>query len=374
MRIGRVIIATLVAALPAVPGAAWSAGAAEDRSLSGAGGTLLGVVPQREINGRDAELMTDAGIDSIRVLVPWSAIESERGSYDWTATDLLVERSADAGLTVLPFLSSEPRWAWALDGHDQCSAKCANYAPSSPPTRGAFARFTAAAVRRYGPDGSFWDEHDALPYHPVHAWQIWNEENSPFFFRPRPNAYLYAALLRRAADEIRAADPDAEVILGGVWSLDGTPGGVVGSAEYLRELYRVGDVVDSFDAIAVHPYAGGAAAVFEQIRALRRVARRAGDGSVELWVTELGWAASGKRHEPLVKGRVGQARMLRRVFGRLMRHRLELGLRGAYWYAWRDTDRGAAVCSWCAHSGLLSRAGEPRPAYRAMWALARGRG
>ncbi len=373
MRIGRSTRAAVVAAILALAVVSAAIGAGADGpSASDDRQTLLGVVPQREIGDHDTELMAAAGLDSVRLLMPWSTIEVVRGRYEWTGMDALVERSAAAGLTVLPFLSSEPAWAWTLDGHE-CSTKCVNYAPSSPPTRGAFAQFAGAAVRRYGPDGSFWADHPGLQYRPIEVWQIWNEENSPFFYRPRADAYMYAALLRRAATEIRAADPEAEVVLGGIWSLDDTPGGVIGSARYLRDLYRVGGIEESFDGIAIHPYDGDAAGVLEQVRAVRRVSRRAGDRSVALWVSELGWAASGRRGEALVKGRAGQARMLRRVFGRLVSKRQRLQLRGAYWYAWRDTERGTAVCSWCAHSGLLSRAGIPRPAYHAMRRLARGR-
>lgn len=374
MRIGRVALAVigtgvLAAALGAsepVPAQDPFAAEGEDSS------TLLGIVPQRDVDGHDIELMSRTGVDSIRVLLPWTVIEPERGSYDWSAGDEVISAAAKAGLIPLPFLSGTPKWAWELDGRE-CSSKCSNYAPSSPPTRGAFAQFASAAVRRYGPDGTFWEEHPDLPYTPVGAWQIWNEQNSPFFYRPAPDAYAYAALLERVSQEIRSVDPDAEVVLGGIWSLEDRPSGVVGAGNYLRRLYRIDGVEASFDGIAIHPYDGSAAGALEQVRTVRRVARRAGDGSVGLWVTELGWAASGKVNEALVKGRRGQARMLKRVFGRLMRSREELRLRGAYWFAWRDTERGRAVCSWCAHSGLLSRSGRPRPAYEAMRALAERR-
>jgi polysaccharide biosynthesis protein PslG len=259
-----------------------------------------------------------------------------------------------------------------LDGRE-CSVHCGPFAPSSNATRAAYARFAGAAVNRYGPGGTFWLDHPELPYLPVHAWQIWNEQNSPFFFRPGPDPESYAALLRAAANEIRAADPRAEIVLGGVWSADDTPSGVVGSARYMRALYRVPQVSDSFDGIAIHPYDAHVRGVFEQISAVRRAARRAGDGGVDLWVTELGWASSGRPNEGLVKGAAGQARMLTRAFGRLLGRADRYHLRGAFWYAWRDTDRGRAVCRWCAYSGLVSREGVPKLAYGAMQALAWGR-
>jgi hypothetical protein len=332
----------------------------------------LGVVPQRDLDDSDTVLMRGAGIDSIRIWLSWSQVESNGGHYDWDAPDAMVRTAASAGLTAFPFLFTEPDWAAEMDGHD-CSLHCGPFAPSSNATRAAYARFAGAAVNRYGPGGSFWQDHPELPYLPVHSWQIWNEQNSPFFFGPRPDPKSYAALLRTAATEIRQADPRAEIVLGGVWSADDTPSGVVGSARYLRELYRVPHVSDSFDAIAIHPYDAHLRGVFDQISALRHAARRSGDGRVGLWVTELGWASSGRPGEGLVKDDAGQARLLTRAFGRLLGRADRYHLRGAFWYAWRDTDSGRAVCRWCAYSGLVSREGVPKLAYGAMQALAWGR-
>jgi hypothetical protein len=365
--------AALVALTAVMLGSLGAVGAASPGGRAGPTGPesiVLGVVPQRPIDHAETARMSHAGIDSIRFLISWGQVESERGSYDWSASDSVIADAASAGLTALPFLYTEPQWALELDGY-RCSVRCGTYAPSTAPTRGAYGQFAGAAVRRYGPGGTFWDDHPGLPYLPVRAWQIWNEQNAPFFFRPRPDTYLYAAMLGRASEEIRAADPGAEVVLGGVWSAEDRPNGVIGSAHYLRDLYRVRGVEESFDAVAIHPYDGRVSGVMDQIRAVRRVAGRADDGAVDLWVTELGWASSGKAREPLVKGRAGQARMLSRAFGRLRADRRELRLRATYWFAWRDTDRGGAICAWCAHSGLLSRSGREKPAYGAMRELAR---
>ncbi|MFL5869445.1 MAG: hypothetical protein ACJ75R_00050 [Solirubrobacterales bacterium] len=356
MPIARPLLAALAASLiVAAPGAAIDEPPARPQ-------LTVGVVPQRDYDSVDTAMMDAAGIESIRVWLPWSQIESVRGHYDWSATDAAIRRGAEAGLASFPFLFTEPDWAIELDGHD-CFDRCATYAPSSATTRDAYAGFAGAAVRRYGPDGTFWADHPELPYLPIHSWQIWNEQNAPAFFGPRPDPELYAAMLRPAAREIRGADPDAEIVLGGMFSARDRSGGVVGSAHYLREFYEVGDVADSFDSIAIHPYARHVHEVFAQIGAMRSVARQVGDGSVGLWVTELGWASRGRRSLGLVTDRAGQARRLKRSFSRLVHDRDRLNLRGVFWYAWRDTEHGAAVCSWCPHSGLISRAGVAKPAY-----------
>jgi hypothetical protein len=329
----------------------------------------LGVVPQRDIDGFDTAMMAAAGVDSVRLFLAWSQVEEVRGRYDWGQVDERIGRAARVGLSAFPFLFTEPDWAVELDGND-CSERCGTFAPSSSTTRDAYGRFAGAAVRRYGPDGTFWAEHPELPYMPIHSWQIWNEQNSPYFFRPSPNPELYAAMLRSSEREIRAADPGAEIVLGGVFSAKDRPGGLVGSAHYLRELYRVGGVAGSFDSIAIHPYARHVRAVFAQIHAMRGVANRFGDRSAGFWVTEIGWASRGRRSDGLVTDRAGQARHLARSFARLVRKRDRLNLRGAFWFAWRDTEHGVPVCSWCPHAGLLSRGGHAKPAYDALRRLA----
>ena len=86
-----------------------------------------------------------------------------------------------------------------------------------------------------------------------------------------------------------------------------------------------------------------------------------------LWVTELGWASRGRRSLGLVTDRSGQAHRLARSFARLLRQRDRLNLRGAFWFAWRDTEHGVPVCSWCPHAGLISRTSPtPWPARRSI--------
>jgi hypothetical protein len=351
---------------------AYAWGQSGDEWSTPPGGVTLGVVPQRDLDRTDTALMSAAGIDSIRTWFSWGQVEAQRGRYDWAGVDNKVATAAHDGIVILPFLFGAPEWAVTEDGY-RCPDRCLSYAPASAATREAYADFAAAAVRRYGPDGSFWAEHPGLNHVPVRSWQIWNEQNSRFFYRPAANARSYAELLRLAASRIRSVDPGAEIVLGGMWSVKDRPEGVIGSTHYLRQLYRVPGIEDSFDAIAIHPYAKRLGDVFRQLDLVRSAARRAGDGGVGLWVTELGWASDGRRDEGLVKNPDQQARLLERAFNRLIRRHSHYHLRGAYWYSWRDTPKGEAVCVWCAYSGLISRQGSLKPAYDAMRTLSLAR-
>jgi hypothetical protein len=64
--------------------------------------------------------------------------------------------------------------------------------------------------------------------------------------------------------------------------------------------------------------------------------------------------------------------MLRLTFTRLLENAARWDVRAAYWYAWRDTERGQAVCGWCPWSGLIDRVGRKKPAYWELRTVARG--
>ena len=81
------------------------------------------------------------------------AIEPYPGQLDFVLTDLLVAGAPVNGMSVLPYVVGTPA------GVDDL----ADRQPSEPPTtraaRAAYAETLAAVVERYGPQGSFWEQH-----------------------------------------------------------------------------------------------------------------------------------------------------------------------------------------------------------------------
>ena len=358
MRFGVAALVALALLTPAAGGAGGSDGTEE---------LTIGVVPQRSIERGETGDMTDAGISSVRVWISWAQVEWVRGEFDWGGVDQAIAANADGGLTTLPFLFGTPPWA---GNHDGCEGECVAFAPRSEETREAFARFAAAAVRRYGPHGAFWDQRRGLPYRPVETWQIWNEPNLSSFYRPAVDPIGYASLVQAAAERIRRADPHAKVVLAGLSGTD-TNAKRISTSSFLTQLYSVRDIAASFDGIAVHPYDRNVRGTLDQIENARTIAAMNGDHP-DLYVTELGWSSAGKRRWGLVKTPDGQARLLRLTLTSLLDNADRLDLRAVYWYAWRDTDRGHSVCGWCPWSGLLDRVGDPKPAYWALRALTQG--
>ncbi len=364
------VLAGLLALLSPLGGAA--DGERPERASRAAGDLAIGVVPQRdELGVRQARMIRAAGVDSVRLWLPWSGVELERDTLNWSAIDRVVALTAREGLDLLPFLFGSPEWAAERDGHDCTGFACIPYPPASIETRYAFARFAARAVERYGPQGAFWAANPELPFRPITAWQVWNEQNSESFYRPDADVGAYAALLKTTAGAIRAADPEAQVILGGMFGKRSTSR-LIDARRYLRDLYRVPGIESSFDGVAVHPYDSRAGGALASVRAARAVIRRNRDDA-GLWVTEIGWASKGRRGHNLVKSEPVQAALLRRTFTALLRHAGRWNLRGAYWYAWRDTRRGKAICEWCPGAGLTSVKGRAKPSYYALKRVARRR-
>ena len=214
----------------------------------------------------------------------------------------MVAANARGGMTTLPFLFGTPAWAAGDDGQACFGGDCASYAPRTQETRDAFADFAAAAVRRYGPGGNFWDQHRALPYRPIETWQIWNEPNLSSFYSPSVDPSGYALLVAAGAAGIRSEDPDAQVLLAGLTG-NRTNRKRMSTRGFLKGLYTVPGIATSFDGIAVHPYNRKARGTIDQIKAARKIASANLDNA-GIWVTEVGWASAGKRKKwGLVKSR-----------------------------------------------------------------------
>jgi hypothetical protein len=334
---------------------------------------FFGVVPQGAPSDRDARWMSAGGVGAIRLPLAWSAVEPAPPGgpaapgepvshhYDWTRFDRAVAIAVGHDLEVLPFLYHTPRWLGTT--------------PQTLPTgdqsqRSAWTEFVRAAVRRYGPDGDFWFEHspfsaDPLPIRPISRWQVWNEENFFYFAYPVAPAD-YSLLLADAAAAIRTVDPDARVVLGGLYGRphEGPPT-AMRAAPYLQRLYAIPGSRESFDEVAVHPYAPRAAGMKRLVEAVRRVIADNHDDA-GLLITEFGWGSqSGPRAVSFERGLGGQARQLRRAYRGLIAARRRLRLRRVYWFSWKDA--GPPGCRICDSTGLFRRGEgfDAKPAWRA---------
>jgi hypothetical protein len=311
--------------------------------------------------------MAQGRLGTVRVFVNWAAIDrTSSDNNNWSTIDPIVEAAAADGLTVTPFIFGTPEWVARDLDHRACSpSTCGLFAPAGQLALEQWKRFLVEAVERYGPGGEFFADRPYLPYQPITVWQLWNEQNSQTFYRPKPDVDSYATLVRSGTDAVHSVDPDARILLGGMF---GSPGGEdepkLFAWNYLRRLYRIPGIADQFDGVAVHPYAARMSKVIEQVKLMHKEIVRAHDPA-EMWITEVGWS-SGTGGTPLERGEKGQASRLREAMTWFIGHQAAYGIENVTWFAWRDLA-GKPICQWCANAGLFEAGAlTPKPAWRAL--------
>ena len=306
-----------------------------------------------EFKAGELEAMAASGATSIATLLPWHALQPDGPeSYNWGGTDALVAEAARQDIEVIFILYGTP-------GHLTSQHQIAPV--GSAAVEAGWRGFVRTAVKRYGPGGEFWQTHVG-PVLPVRAWQVWQEPGLRFFYQPKPSVKGYVELLRATSKAIRASDPGANVLMGGLNDPQGGPH--ISLRTFLKRFYKVGGagIRKKFDALALHPYGVDNKPILRKLRLARDEMRRAGDGKKPIWVTELGWSSQ-KGENRLQVGEKQQKRRLGDALRALKRNKRELGIRRVLTFTWRDSQP-TSPC-WCETAGLLDFDGEPKPALRA---------
>jgi hypothetical protein len=339
-----------------------------------------GIVPQASPNLEQLQRLKRGGVSSIRIPVVWTAVQTVRnGALDWSSIDAQVENASRAGIAVLPFLSGAPTWAVPavpVPGTGG-SIKAPRNLPVSGAAAAGWSSFVSAAVARYRPGGSFWTSHPNVPPHPIGSWQIWNEENFEYFVA-RPNPAEYGKLVKLSATAVKAADPAAKVILGGLFARPGEatlkrkPPLAYFATDFLQQMYeRTPGIKARFQGVALHPYTSNFHRLFPYVEELRDVLKANHDAAKGLWITELGW--SSQRPTPgnsFAKGLQGQAAQLRGAFGLLRANQRKWHLQQVDWFS---VDDQVGSCNFCDGSGLFAKGFKPKPAWTAFTQFAGGR-
>jgi hypothetical protein len=310
---------------------------------------------------------TDAGMKWIRQSISWADGEFDgKGKYNtwwFPEWDAAVDKARTRGLNVALIIDGTPCWASA-DPNKSCSGTWSDYRWNrayKPGNVQDYADFVRYVVNRYKAKG-------------VHTYEIWNEPNNPAFWPSGPSAADYLPLLRAGYQAVKAADPGATVLMGGLSSNDW---------RYLEQLYAAGGG-PYFDALNVHPYTLSvdpdscwaepgmptrkAVGAFCGIEEVRNVANANGDSAKPVWITEFGWSngtcswcvSSTQQADYLV-------RAMRKVDTSYPWVPVQLI------YALRDDfSLGADANNWMANLGLLRLDFTHKPAYDAVKAYATG--
>jgi hypothetical protein len=299
-----------------------------------------------------ADLSADQAVGSkwIRTDINWSQIQSQGpDSYDWSLVDAVVKGAEARGMNVLGVIVYTPTWA-------RPSGTDATYGPDAA----AYARFAGIAAAHYAALG-------------VHAFEIWNEENSVLHWTPAPDPSAYASLLRAAYPAIHAADPGATVVTGGL-SPDPSDGKNFTPVDFLKGVYAAGGQ-GSFDAVGAHPYSWpampGAAdtwsawyQMYGTATSLRSVMVAHRDGAKKIWATEYGAPTNGPSGSSFVS-QATQALMIGAAFKAWATYSWAGPL-----FVYQGRDQGNDPSTIENFFGFINHDGTPKPAYAAYQAAA----
>jgi hypothetical protein len=295
-----------------------------------------------------------AKVGTLRINLAWGSVQhSPDTGYDWDHYDSVIGDAAKNGIRILATVYSSPTWAEPTPEY-----------PPLGPALPKFQDFVRAAVERYGPSGSFWKDNPNVPKLPIATWQLWNEANSQYFWKPAPDVGQYVTLLRAFSSAVKGVDPGAEILLTGLFPRP--PAGGPLAEDFVAEIYGSGGR-GFFDAVAVHPYAANPQDALATVERSRQVMDHFGDSKVPIWVTEIGWASGGAPSGVTV-GPARQAEYLTQAFQLLGDARERLNIQGVVWYSLNDQPGPI----WVGHCGLFNLDGTPKPSWDALVHLTGG--
>jgi hypothetical protein len=222
-----------------------------------------------------AQLAYNAGARVNRWEFRWDRIEPHRGQWNFGPDDADVGSSRQYNLALDGIIDGIPQWAVAPGQPRGNGIPRGLWRPAGS-TRNLWADFLRGLVAHYRGVVSY--------------WEIWNEPDLKFFWNG--TARDYARLLKVASSVIRAADPNARVMVAGMVVPD-----LAFAGQVLADL-RSGSSTNSppFDVAAWHAY-GNASALYTNLVRFRALLARDGFPSTPIWVTEDGFPASNPHGE-----------------------------------------------------------------------------
>jgi hypothetical protein len=233
-----------------------------------------------------ANLAVEAGFDTIVQVLPWRDVNPAPGEFVWDFADALVQTVRQRGLNLVLRLDMPPEWAVQND-------------PAGLPfDLVAYAEFVTAVAQRYRGQ--------------ILGYIIWNEPNLAAEWSrsggnledhwARFDGWVadptdYVGVLGVAFRRIRAADPQALVVGGGLAPTNEISPRAMDDRVFWQQLFAVG-MADCVDVLAVHAYGFGLSPDapdevhnnlnLGRIEQVHEIMQAAGVAK-PVWITELGY-------------------------------------------------------------------------------------
>lgn len=232
------------------------------------------------------------GFGWIKTYISWNDVEATKGTFDYSHYDNTITQARANNLRVIALIWWPPSWA------AEPGASTPYYDPPRNPN-----------------DLGDFMSHLAAHYHgQIDAYEIWNEENvGDTWGGLNPDPSRYTAMLKAAYPAVKAADPNALVVSGGVAN-DGAGNGAyaIGDLVYLQDILQ--DGAGSYvDAIGIHPYPGACAPAvtscdappgtyFRRAEDEHNTVVQYGGANLPLWITEAGYFSQPGAIDPNAAG------------------------------------------------------------------------
>ena len=227
-------------------------GTIEPRCSANIKGSRLGIGMEKlDRDAFDPEKVYDKvaalGVKWVRIQSGWQKTERKEGVYDFAWLDSQVDNLLARGL--------EP-WLCLCYGNEVYDELAKEYfgAVGCPPIRterayNAWLRYVDATIEHF---------RGRIEY-----YEIWNEPEGGWTWRPEPNPSEYAEFCMKTGRVIKSCDPSAKVIVGSHYQ---------NSMEFLSGEFALG-VMEVADAISYHSYDYDESISMQRIKAFRTLAK-----------------------------------------------------------------------------------------------------
>lgn len=255
----------------------------------------------------------------------WNVVQPQKGKYDFSIPDRIIERFEKEHIQIYPILCYGASW-W----------KDRN-APLADEDFEDYGNYVFETVSRYK---------DHFTY-----WSVWNEPNIVPFWRPEPNPDHYARLLKIAYTQAKKADPDCEICAPviaplGAWD-----------KKFTERLFQL-QCLDYIDVFDYHYYRNNAPEdeVPDEIADIKAFMRRFGEEK-PIWISESGVSGYVKEKE----------KSYRKQAALVVRNQLlcfACGVKRFFYFDlqnWNDKPGE----SWDSKLGLVEAGGTKKPSFHA---------
>jgi GH35 family endo-1,4-beta-xylanase len=251
-------------------------------------------------------LAAAGGVKWSREELSWANIEpNSKGAFSWGTYDQRIGYNTTNGLSVVGMLLTTPSWA---SGVPRSAEGWYWYEPLNQQD---YFDFVRAAVNRWKSQ--------------IHVWEIWNEPEAEGTWRcatPCDRAARYATLLAGAYATIKAEDPDARVLIGGLYVHDTNNVGMA----FLNSVVAASGGAINFDGLSIHTFMSDRVPEsMEPLNLIQNFQYRLymandwidahGGQPAEIWITEDGRSTCSSCPAEVSWTEDEQASMLARMYG-----------------------------------------------------------